>query len=176
MNLSDVARWDDTSDKSTGASSRAGSPFDATPRQRGPRGGGEADVGHTDIAHTTGHATSGRVTSPWVRVFVVSVVEGDRAVVELQGEIDIANAGYVRAELAYLIDSGRTDIVVDLTMVVSISSSGLGVLVATVKTVTAVGGRLQLVVPGEHLRRILRITRLTQVFTVHRTLGAALAH
>jgi anti-sigma B factor antagonist len=112
--------------------------------------------------------------SPWVVVSEVTVAGADRVVVALVGEIDIANAGYLRAELAYLIDAGHVDIVADLSRTVSISSSGLGVLVGARKTVRRLGGRLQLVASQESLLRILRITRLTRVFTIHPTVEDAL--
>jgi anti-sigma B factor antagonist len=112
--------------------------------------------------------------SPWVLVSEVALADGDRVVVGLVGEIDIANAGYLRAELAYLIDSGHVDIVADLTRTVSISSSGLGVLVGALKTVRRIGGRLELVAAADSLLKVLRITRLTQVFTIHPTLNDAM--
>jgi anti-sigma B factor antagonist len=111
----------------------------------------------------------------WGRALIITMADGGRVVVALAGEIDIANAGYLRAELAYLIDSGRTDLVADLTGVTSISSSGLGVLVGALKRVRPSGGRLELVASSEALLRILRITRLTHVFAIHPTLQDALA-
>jgi len=105
----------------------------------------------------------------------VQEADGGRVVLALAGEIDIANAGYLRAELAYLIDSGSTDIVADLTEVASISSSGLGVLVGALKQVRPSGGRIELVAASEALLKILRITRLNHVFVVHQTVDDALA-
>jgi anti-sigma B factor antagonist len=111
---------------------------------------------------------------PWVLVSQVRMAHGDRVVVALIGEIDIANAGYVRAELAYLVDAGHLDLVADLSRTVSISSSGLGVLVGAHKAVRRLGGRLQLVAAADCLLRVLRLTRLTQVLTIHPTLDEAL--
>ncbi len=111
----------------------------------------------------------------WGTALVVTTADGGRVVIALAGEIDLANAGYLRAELAYLIDAGRTDLVADLTAVVSISSSGLGVLVGALKRVRPLGGRLELVASSESLLRILRLTRLTHVFAIHPTLRDALA-
>jgi anti-sigma B factor antagonist len=111
--------------------------------------------------------------SSWVVVSEMAVGARNRVVIGLLGEIDLANAGYLRAELAYLLDSGETDIVVDLTRTVSISSSGLGVLVDALKKARRVGGRLQLVAPAGNVLKILRITRLTHVFAIHPTLDEA---
>lgn len=97
-----------------------------------------------------------------------------RTVVHVAGEIDIASAGTLRERVALLLSQGSTDLVVDLTEVSFMDSTGLGLLVGTLKRVRLAGGRLVLVVPSEKLLKVFRITGLTQVFTIHGTLDAAL--
>jgi anti-sigma B factor antagonist len=168
MDSSDVAR----------TSHAATEPVSAVPAARvaPPRPSTEDDPGRREGAVEPVAVVRGvrPAASPWVLVSRVGVAHGDRVVVALMGEIDIANAGYIRAELTYLIDAGHLDLVADLSRTVSISSSGLGVLVGVHKTVRRLGGRLQLVAASDHLLKVLRITRLTQVFTIHATLDAAL--
>jgi anti-sigma B factor antagonist len=108
-------------------------------------------------------------------VGVVSREVGDVTVVEVSGEIDVYTASVLRERLASLIDEGRTDLVVDLTPVRFMDSTGLGVLVGVLKKVRGHGGRLQLVIDSERLLKVFRITALTQVFTIHATVEAALA-
>ena len=81
----------------------------------------------------------------------------------------------MREKLADLIDADHTDVVVDLTGVTFMDSTGLGVLVGALKKVRGYGGRLQLVIDQEKVIKVFRITALTQVFTIHETLDAALA-
>ena len=100
---------------------------------------------------------------------------GDRTVVEVTGEIDVYTASVMRERLVSLLDEGRTDLIVDLTDVGFMDSTGLGVLVGVLKKVRGHGGRLQLVISSERLLKVFRITALTQVFTIHDTLDAALA-
>ncbi|MBO3088355.1 STAS domain-containing protein [Cellulomonas dongxiuzhuiae] len=100
---------------------------------------------------------------------------GVRTVVRVAGEVDVASADRLRERIALLLSGGRTDLVVDLTAVTFMDSTGLGLLVGTLKRVRIAGGRLDLVVDSERLLKVFRITGLTQVFTIHGTLDAALA-
>ena len=108
-------------------------------------------------------------------VSVTSKDVGDQTVVDVSGEIDVYTASVLREQLANLVDSGRTDLVVDLTAVKFMDSTGLGVLVGVLKKVRGHDGRLQLVIDSERLLKVFRITALTQVFTIHETLDDALA-
>lgn len=108
-------------------------------------------------------------------VSVHTVVHGDQVVVQVAGEIDVYTAASLREKLADLIDADHTDVIVDLTGVTFMDSTGLGVLVGALKKVRGYGGRLQLVIDQEKVIKVFRITALTQVFTIHETLEAALA-
>ncbi|WP_448630333.1 STAS domain-containing protein [Cellulomonas soli] len=99
---------------------------------------------------------------------------GDRAVVMVSGEIDVSSADALRDGLRALVDEGRTDLVVDLSGVSFMDSTGLGVLVGTLKRVRLAGGRLELVVAGDRLGRLFELTALDQVFSLHPTLADAL--
>ena len=107
-------------------------------------------------------------------VSVTSRVSGDRTVVDVTGEIDVYTAPALREELASLIDSEHTNLVVDLTGVSFMDSTGLGVLVGALKKVRTHGGDLQLVIDQEKILKVFRITALTQVFTIHARLDEAL--
>jgi anti-sigma B factor antagonist len=99
---------------------------------------------------------------------------GARTVVEVDGEIDVSSADALRDQLSGLLERDRTDLVIDLRAVTFMDSTGLGVLVGTLKRVRLAGGQLQLVIDSERLLKVFRITALLQVFTVHDTLEAAL--
>ena len=100
---------------------------------------------------------------------------GPRTVVEVVGEIDVSTADALRDELSTVLERERTDLVIDLRGVQFMDSTGLGLLVGTLKKVRTHGGTLQLVIDSERLLKVLRITALLQVFTVHDTLEAALS-
>ena len=99
---------------------------------------------------------------------------GPRTVVAVDGEIDVSSADALRDELSNVLERERTDLVIDLRAVQFMDSTGLGVLVGTLKKVRTQGGTLQLVIDNERLLKVLRLTALLQVFTVHDTLEAAL--
>jgi anti-sigma B factor antagonist len=98
-----------------------------------------------------------------------------RTVVDVAGEIDVYTAPTLREKLTALVDAGSTDLVVDLTQVRFMDSTGLGLLVGVLKRVRGLDGRLQLVIDSERLLKVFRITALTQVFTICETLDEALA-
>lgn len=106
-------------------------------------------------------------------VSVTSREIGDRTVVDVTGEIDVYTAPVLREELASLIDTEHTDILVNLTGVRFMDSTGLGVLVGALKKVRTVGGDLQLVIDQEKILKVFRITALTQVFTIHASVDEA---
>ena len=87
--------------------------------------------------------------------------------VTLEGEIDVATSSELRTALAGLLDAGATSIIVDLTEVTFIDSSGLGVFVSTFKQLRSRdGGMLRLVGPTGNVRKVLEITGLDAVFAI----------
>ena len=107
-------------------------------------------------------------------VRVTSRDVGPQTVVAVEGEIDVSSVDGLRDRLAELLDRDRTDLVIDLRAVRFMDSTGLGLLVGTLKKVRLAGGQLQLVIDSERLLKVFRITALLQVFTVHDTVEAAL--
>lgn len=89
-----------------------------------------------------------------------------RDVVVVQGEIDVATSPTLREELYALIDGGVTELVVDLSGLGFIDSSGLGVLVAALKHIRERGGQLVLAGLAQPALRVFEITDLTALFTI----------
>lgn len=97
---------------------------------------------------------------------------GDRVVVSVGGEIDVYTAPVLRDAISDLVADGSHDILIDMTSVDFLDSTGLGVLVGGLKKVRAHDGSLELVCHQERLLRIFRITGLAKVFAIHDTLDA----
>ncbi len=95
-------------------------------------------------------------------------------VVEVGGEVELHSAGQLRDELVRAGASDNPCVVVDLSRVTFIDSTGLGVLVGAFKSVRE-RGALSLVCPQRSVRRVLEITGLTQVFPIFDTLEEAVA-
>ena len=87
-------------------------------------------------------------------------------VLDVGGEIDIATSPELHEFLTALIENGPELLIVNLSDVSFIDSTGLGVLVAAVRDVRAGGGDLRLVVTQPHIIKLLELTGLDEVFSV----------
>jgi anti-sigma B factor antagonist len=86
--------------------------------------------------------------------------------VVLTGEIDLLTSGRVRDALMAIAQSGETSVVVDMTNVTFMDSTGLSALVGPLKRFRAQGGRITLRSPTRGVRKVLEISGLTRVFTI----------
>ncbi|WP_438292636.1 STAS domain-containing protein [Streptomyces sp. HUAS TT7] len=95
-------------------------------------------------------------------------------VIELRGEIDIAAVLHVTPLLDDITVGPALTVVIDLSPVVFMDCSGLGLLCRARRRVEGRGGSLVLVCPHLMIRRILRIAKLTELFDLSHTLEEAL--
>jgi len=91
--------------------------------------------------------------------------EGDEATLTLTGELDPHTAPMLTDELETLMGEGVTSVVLVLSDLGFIDSSGLRVVIAADRDLTASGGRLVLRSPSETVRRLLEITGLLDHLT-----------
>jgi anti-sigma B factor antagonist len=103
-----------------------------------------------------------------------SVVDG-RTVVQVVGEIDVYTAPQLRERLDAEIDAGRYDLVVDLSGVSFMDSTGLGVLVGRLKQIRLNDGSMRLVCAHDRVLKVFVITGLDKVFAIYPTVGEAVA-
>jgi anti-sigma B factor antagonist len=102
--------------------------------------------------------------------------EVDRAtIIEVAGEIHVSTAPQFSELLAAAVDAGRTSLVLDLTDVMFIDSTGLSVLLNALRQVSRAGGRMALVCSNPTVLRLFEITRLDTTFAIHAELDPALA-
>lgn len=101
---------------------------------------------------------------------------GPWTILHVHGEIDMSTAPAVRREVVDLVGEGVRWLVLDLSDVGFVDSTGLGVLVGALKRVRAAGGDMTLVCGRESLLELFRMTRLTAVFEMFDDLAAAGAH
>ena len=100
---------------------------------------------------------------------------GPWMVVQPKGEIDLYTAPRLKEELSSLIEEGRSRIVVDLSGVEFLDSTGLGVLIGTLKRCREADGELVLAGARETADKVLRITGLDKVFRIHASADEATA-
>ena len=96
-------------------------------------------------------------------------------VLPLEGEIDLHVSPRVAASLGAMIDQKPERLVVDLSAVSYIDSSGLAVLIEGMQNVEAYGGKFVLAGLQDKVRPIFEMARLDQVFIIFPHVDAALA-
>ena len=87
------------------------------------------------------------------------------AVLAVSGELDIATAGAVQRDATRLLEGNGPDLVIDMSGVTFMDSSGLAALVAVRHTCTANGGELVLIGLDDKLRRLFHLTGLDFMLT-----------
>ena len=107
-------------------------------------------------------------------VFPVEMV-GGVPVVAAPEEIDITNAGGLRAALVESAARGHGRFVVDMSRTQFCDTAGLHALVGAHKRALAEGGEVRLVISGAAVQRIFAITGLDHVIPSFTTLQEALA-
>ena len=101
---------------------------------------------------------------------------GDVHVLDISGKITLGDATKtMRHTVNDLLANGGKKIVLNLTNVNYIDSSGIGELVRTYTTVTLEGKQLRLLNLTNKIRELLVITKLLTVFQVYENEQAALA-
>jgi anti-sigma B factor antagonist len=93
--------------------------------------------------------------------------------IELEGEIDLHRSPDVRRELREAIAAKPAKIIIDLSKVTFIDSSGLAVLLEGMQGVESYGGKFYLVAIQEMLRPIFETSKLDEVFRIVPSVDAA---
>ena len=97
--------------------------------------------------------------------FSVIIREADAAtVVEASGRLTSFEAGAFREAILGLLKNGKTNIVLNLSGLEYLDSSGIGELVRNYLTVVKKGGAMKVVGLASKVEEILKITQLYQVF------------
>jgi anti-anti-sigma factor len=92
-------------------------------------------------------------------------------VVRVRGEIDLSNAHDVLGSIGDAVRSAATAIVVDLSGVTFLDSSGISMLFRLHERIAYSRQELRLVVPlTSPIRRVLELTRVSDVIPLHETL------
>jgi anti-sigma B factor antagonist len=95
-------------------------------------------------------------------------------VIHVKGEIHVSTAKEFAQQLDDAIAQDAGQIVLDLTEVEFIDSTGLTVLLNGLRNITLRGGRLALAISNPTVLRLFEITRLDSTFDIEPTLADAL--
>jgi anti-anti-sigma factor len=102
-------------------------------------------------------------------------VDDRTTVIAVEGEIHVSTAPEFSGVLAAAIEAGRTSLVLDLSGVMFIDSTGLSVLLNALRRVTRAGGGMAVVCQNPTVLRLFEITRLDSTFAIHAEVEPALA-
>ena len=91
---------------------------------------------------------------------------GDEALVKLSGELDMLSAPELSDELKEVLDGGATRVVVDMTDLEFMDSSGLSAILGAHQSAEERGATLTLFGPSERVIRLVNITGLGDVFEI----------
>jgi anti-sigma B factor antagonist len=96
-------------------------------------------------------------------------------VLDVAGEIDIYTTPQFKEAVSAAIDEGQAAIIINMTKVTYMDSSGFGTLLSATKRLRPMSGGLYLYGCNDAILRMLQITRLNTIFGVHVTEDEALA-
>jgi anti-sigma B factor antagonist len=101
-------------------------------------------------------------------------VDSQTQIVEPRGEIDVLTAPKLGRRLLNLVDEGKTRLVVDLSRVTFMDSTGIGVLLNALRRAACRDGGLVLVCPTERVLRPFQVTGLVSHMRIARSRAEAL--
>src|SRR3954464_11639890 len=99
--------------------------------------------------------------------------QGGWAILRPVGEVDAYWASRLRDHMTRLLEGNGYHLVVDLSAVQFLDSTGIGVLMGGLKRAQARGGEVRLAAATTFVSRVLEITGLDQVFPAFESVSAA---
>jgi anti-sigma B factor antagonist len=123
-----------------------------------PRGGAKAGYLLTETVHPTDSFFGLDVS--------VEHADGGTALVHVSGELDLSTSAQLEDELEGVIRGASGTLILDLSGLAFLDSTGLRSLWRTRQAARSSGGRLVIRSPSEQVMRVLRVTKLDKVFQV----------
>ena len=122
--------------------------------------------------------SDGPDVSPVVPHFELDEEDSDSGahIVDARGELHLSTAPELGNRLAAAIERGKTTVVLDLSGVEFIDSTGLSTLLSALRLVTQKQGRMAVVCANPTVLRLFQITSLDETFDIFADRAAAIAH
>jgi anti-sigma B factor antagonist len=99
-------------------------------------------------------------------------LDAGRHLVTVEGALDLHTASQLADVLQPLLLTGGQSVLVDLSGVAFLDSTGLTCLIAAYRTARSTGARLALIAPGERVRRMLALTGTDRVLHSYATVDS----
>ncbi len=87
-------------------------------------------------------------------------------VLRLEGRLDASSSKEIKDRISDLAKNKRVNLVVDMAGINFIDSSGLGSLVASLRSVNKLGGDIRIASLQDQVRAIFELTRLHRIFEI----------
>lgn len=94
-------------------------------------------------------------------------------IVAVEGELDIATADELHDHLQTAVDDHGPWLVLDLSALDFMDSSGLNTVINVYRTITERNGSLALAAPNDRVNKVVRLVGLHRQVPVHQTVSAA---
>lgn len=91
---------------------------------------------------------------------------GDQTTFRISGTLDALTAPEIRPTIDAIIEDGRKQVVVDLSELELIDSSGVAVIVSLYKRVRSIGGTVQVMGVRDQPLAIFKLLRMDRVFSM----------
>ncbi|OGC89450.1 MAG: hypothetical protein A2W25_16505 [candidate division Zixibacteria bacterium RBG_16_53_22] len=91
---------------------------------------------------------------------------GDVAILEISGRLDQNSAGKLKSACLEIVAPGNCQLIIGMSRLEFINSSGLGTLVSILKDVRTNNGHMKLVNLPPFVREIFEITQLRNIFDI----------
>jgi len=102
--------------------------------------------------------------------------DGRVTIMSVQGDLVIGDPeATFKRTVTRLLEEGKVNLLVDLSEVGFLDSSGLGALVRAMTNSQKEGGQTKLLNAGPQVRRLLEMTKLDSVFEIHDDLERAVS-
>ena len=102
--------------------------------------------------------------------------QGKVVIFDLEGRLVLGPAvDDFRTQWSEALAAGCRDVVVNLSNVPAIDSSGIGSLIRCHSAVLAAGGKMRVIGAGEVVRKALQVTHVDQLLEFHESEASALA-
>jgi anti-sigma B factor antagonist len=102
--------------------------------------------------------------------------DGEITILTVTGDLVIGEPETTfKKTITRLLEEGRVNLLVDLSAVGFLDSSGLGALVRALTLSQKEGGSAKLLHAGPQVRKLLQMTKLDSVFEIHEDLEAAVS-
>ncbi len=101
--------------------------------------------------------------------------EGNVVIVDLQGRMAMGEVEEFRAKWSEAIATGSKQLIINLSRVTMMDSSGIGTMIRCHSAMSASGGTIRVVGANTTVRQAFKVTRLDKVFAFYDDEASALA-